>query len=516
MNTAEQRHVNGGRIQLSDAPNLTNALALCIMTLLYAPFVALTVSRPLWHDELFTFYMSKFSSLTVLINEIRHIDLNPPVLYLATRASFSIFGDSEFATRLPDVLAFWVASGCVLVFVARRLGAWYGLLAVVVFWSSNSLSLATEARPYALLLMFFGIAMLCWQEVVLRSRYRTLGLLVLPWALVGMIATHCFSVFYFLPFACAELARPIESKRLELVLWSEFVLSACTTFFYLPILNRLSATVFPREFSASLHKILSFYKLMAAATGPAMLLAAFAVLCFIMLRGRPSKTNTTKPTYADFGLVLGLLLIPIAIDLVLMRSHAPFWPRYAVGSAFAFGIGFAWLIALYTRRATMAALLAAVIVFAIASFHAKRQLSESTASTVKPASLEALRPGLPIVAASGLAFLEIDHYGSDALDSRLFYLTDPVASIHYAHANLFEGMGELKQYFPIRANVASYSSFLPGHPKFLVFGIVGYPEDWLIPKLKSDGAKLTSVRQYPGPWGFRITVFEVETRSCCK
>jgi hypothetical protein len=74
--------------------------------------------------------------------------------------------------------------------------------------------------------------------------------------------------------------------------------------------------------------------------------------------------------------------------------------------------------------------------------------------------------------------------------SRVFYLTDPEASVQYAHASIFEGMAKEKEVFPIRANVLAYSAFVKQHPTFLVFGTYDFPEDWLLRKLEADGAHL--------------------------
>jgi hypothetical protein len=120
-----------------------------------------------------------------------------------------------------------------------------------------------------------------------------------------------------------------------------------------------------------------------------------------------------------------------------------------------------------------------------------------------PDPLAQIRPDLPLVAASGLAFLEMDHYETSALTSRLFYLKDRPAAVRYAHATLFEdfeGMDKLKRLFPVRANVAAYSDFIRGHRQFLVLGTWGYPEDWLLRKLHDDGAAAKLVGEYKLPY----------------
>ena len=101
-----------------------------------------------------------------------------------------------------------------------------------------------------------------------------------------------------------------------------------------------------------------------------------------------------------------------------------------------------------------------------------------------------IRSDLPWVAASGLTFLEMDHYEKPELLSRLYYLTDHTAAIKYANATIFESMAEIAKYFPIRAKVASYRDFVAANRHFLVFGTIDYPEDWLLRKLSHEGANV--------------------------
>ncbi len=110
-----------------------------------------------------------------------------------------------------------------------------------------------------------------------------------------------------------------------------------------------------------------------------------------------------------------------------------------------------------------------------------------------------IAPALPFVDASGLTYIEMDNREDTGFLSRVYYLTDPSASVRYAHANIFEGMQVEKDAFPIRANVEQYSIFVRQHPTFLVFGTDNYPEDWLLRKLQADGAHLCLLRTVDDP-----------------
>ena len=50
---------------------------------------------PLWHDELFTYYIAQAPTVRELLHLTRTIDLNPPLSYLITRVTFHILGDNQ-------------------------------------------------------------------------------------------------------------------------------------------------------------------------------------------------------------------------------------------------------------------------------------------------------------------------------------------------------------------------------------------------------------------------------------
>jgi hypothetical protein len=58
----------------------------------------------------------------------------------------------------------------------------------------------------------------------------------------------------------------------------------------------------------------------------------------------------------------------------------------------------------------------------------------------------------------------------------------------------------MKPYFPISANVASYTDFIRQHREFLVLGTYDAPEEWLLQKLDDDGARLTWLGTHQVPY----------------
>src|SRR6516165_1897776 len=77
---------------------------LLLFSLSYCVLAVAGSTRSFWYDELFTYYLSRLPSLTdiwVALGE--GVDLNPPLLYLATRASHSLLGVGPVPTRFPEI-----------------------------------------------------------------------------------------------------------------------------------------------------------------------------------------------------------------------------------------------------------------------------------------------------------------------------------------------------------------------------------------------------------------------------
>jgi hypothetical protein len=471
---------------------------------------------------LLTFYISGTSSLAKLFSlfrDPRNIDLNPPLQYLATRASFSLFGFGHIATRLPSVVALLFASLFCFWFVKKRLGAWYGALATLGFWYPFALQYSTEARPYALLLMFFAGAMFCWDEAAQERSRRRIALFVLPLAIAGMLLSHGLAPFYLIPFFFGELLRLLDRRRPDFAMWASFCAGLAALLAYTPLLQRLQTHFYPFVFQASPGKLWSFYFDEITWTGPFLLVAIVAALVVGRIwMNYPRDSAPPAESVSAYGFALGVLSIAPCMMFVLMRREVAFWPRYALGTSLLIGFALAWFIYRVTAGSRFAAV-SAFAAMALFSFYAgsygPERTSFSSATLLRSTGMEDVDPQLPFVTSSGLAFLELDHYGDPTFVSRLYYLTDPVASFKYAHADMFEGMAFLKANFPIRAHVEPADIFLPQHAQFLVLGSPDYPEEWLIAKLIVEGAHLEFLHQYPTRWLkpilFRVTVPQPES-----
>jgi hypothetical protein len=231
-----------------------------------------------------------------------------------------------------------------------------------------------------------------------------------------------------------------------------------------------------------------------------------------MVAAQPARKPRGKlpVSAAELFALLGFFAVPAILALYLMHRHGAFFFRYGIVANIAVATLIPVFLAWFTRGSRIVAWITASALFLWSLLPAHILIpqlhpSRLTLSIRKPAACEAcvlanrIAPELPFVDASGLTYLEMDSREDTGFLSRVYYLTDPSASVRYAHANIFEGMQAAKDAFPIRANVEQYSTFVREHPTFLVFGTYDYPEDWLLRKLHADGAHLCLLRTVGDP-----------------
>src|SRR3954452_13086648 len=102
---------HGALRRFVEIPEKHPVLFFLILTVVYSLLVAADVGRYLWFDELNTVYIADQPTIGQMFDAIRSIDFNPPLIYILVRTSHKLAGTSEFATRLPSILAFWAACG---------------------------------------------------------------------------------------------------------------------------------------------------------------------------------------------------------------------------------------------------------------------------------------------------------------------------------------------------------------------------------------------------------------------
>ncbi len=471
---------------------------LAALTVLYVVAVLAANWRFVWFDELFTFDIAKAKSIPQMWMLSRKFDFQLPAGYVLSRISMKLLGDGKLGLRFPSMLEFYVGSMLLFFYVRRKVGIAYAAAAVLILWMGETFPYATEARPYALLMMFFSMLLLCW-DVATSAGKRALALWGAAIANLGMLSAHVFAPLSLLPFLGAEAVRFQRTRKPDFALWTALLLPTVSIAFYIPLFKDYTAIYFPSLFEASWSRIPHFYYDAIDVIGVALFLAVFAALLVPRDKSRLTVSGWRREELVLLGCVL---LNPVLLNILLMRSHGAFWDRYAITTEAVMYIGIAILLGLRLHGNRLAGYTAATVLL-VFCVQADVWLVVSKPSLQDASILAPIRRDLPLVAASGVTFFEMNHHEKPDILSRLYFLKDRSVAMEYTHTNLFEdrGFGDgMKPYFPISAKVASYADFIHQHHEFLVLGTYDAPEEWLLQKLDDDGAQLTWLGTYQVPY----------------
>jgi Dolichyl-phosphate-mannose-protein mannosyltransferase len=344
---------------LADLIDRRPALVLPIWIIVYFAVLWRAAHRPLWYDELFTYYVSTAPTWAKFMGGMKFVDLNPPLSYLFVRSSIALFGDSPFATRLPSLLGFLAASLIVYVLITRRLGGGLGLAALGFLWSFSLTGYAVEARPYGLLLCFFSVGMLCWLNAAEASRWTKwhAGLTV---AIGAMLVTHCFSPVLVAAIGVGELVRNIVRKRIDKKVWAALLAPLSLVLIYLPLVRNAQSLSMPRSFQATLSTIPLFFVRISFSALPAI--GVILVLWLIRGKGTVKVRLRDLAQPHEIAFCFAALFLPTAIIGYCIWSGVAFWERYGIGAALGGCLMLTALLAMATRRNVRASVAAAAVI----------------------------------------------------------------------------------------------------------------------------------------------------------
>src|SRR5215204_1467632 len=152
--------------------------------------------QSLWSDELASWDISNRETISQVIGGVRSDD-HPPLYFLILRFAQWIFGDSEWALRLPSAFAGWLCIPAIYLLGKRLYSEREGIVAALflaVFWAPIYFS--QEARVYSMLILLSILTSYFWWSVMLGLSYRR-ELPTRESALYVVCAVLCAYVHYF-------------------------------------------------------------------------------------------------------------------------------------------------------------------------------------------------------------------------------------------------------------------------------------------------------------------------------
>jgi len=480
-------------------------------------YLAITILHSLrrfWYDELFTYYMTRLPGFGVLWTALKEgADLNPPLFYLVTEGFQKLFGDGEPGTRLPAVVGFLLMLLCIFLFVSRY-GSRLAALAAMSFpVITGAYYYASEARPYGIELGFAGVAAVCWQSAA-RNERRNLYLPGMALALGCALMSHCYAVLVLIPFAVAEAVRLVLRRKFDWPMLAALAAPCPLVLSYLPLMGVARHDTWNNAFFRPDWTSFAdcYWKLFGGALLPLLLAGVFLVLDrWAHSPSIPPPVGAGSIPVQDMAIAVGFGVVPVFAVLLAMTVTGLYEFRYGILGTIGVSILLGALLA-RRSRSSKAAAAAVFLVFAgtflassglwVARFFAPPAASHEASEP--PLRLADLSEGVPIVMADPILFLEFDHYESPKLLSRMYYLTDRAAALHYTGATAFGSFDRPKKWFPLRAHLEDYRAFVASHPRFFVVTSDRNPLCWVMQKVADDKLPFVSRGEFNSQHGHAV------------
>jgi hypothetical protein len=309
---------------------------------LLLPGVALVVllslycarTRPLWTDEHLTLKLARADGL----GELWHLlatatQSDPPLFYLAARASMAIFGDNPVAFRLPSLVGILLLSLSLYAFTARRCPLAYARLAFLFPLLPPVLHYSYEARPYALWLGWSGLALLCWQVAGdSTGRMRRAALIGLAGCSVAAVSTHYYAVLFLAALGLAEMIRTGIRRRLDGPVWLGLALAVVPLLAYKPLIDNAKTFIADSWAAPSWGDLVFTYQVLVEKSA-AVFLVLVAVAALAVTQRRSAAVAPEKEGGFRLEEVLAALAvtgIPI-LGMVLAKAYTNnYVPRYVL------------------------------------------------------------------------------------------------------------------------------------------------------------------------------------------
>jgi len=479
---------------------------------------ALAGRKLMWNDELYTYYIARLPSMHDVIGALMaRGEQTPPFFYVITRASLRLFGVNNISIRLPEMLAVWVLSACLFVFVARRMSSLSAAAAAAFPLVTVAFPYAYEARAYGLVLGFAGLALVLWQTATMEAagRARVFSLAGLAVALAAAVSTHYYGIFVLLPFALGEAVRTMTRRRLDIAVWIAFAVSVLPLAFHLPLIR--AATAYSGAFWSPPQwvNVPDFYiDLLFPALMPIAAIATLAVINGL----RPAEAtgpakaghysaagppegghySTALPLH-EMAVAAGFIALPIVCVVIAKFVTGAFVNRYALPAVIGFALLAGLAVEVAFRRRPVMRIAALVCLGGWFMLAQAREWVEPTGYSQPFPAASIARPAewvskvgerdLPLVIADAHTFTMLSHYGAPDIKPRIVYLADPDRALaRLGHNSVERGMLDLlKPWFHM--NVVAFEPFMAEHSRFLVYGDFVRLSflNWLEPELRARG-----------------------------
>jgi hypothetical protein len=456
-------------------------------------------SKPLWSDELITLCVARQPRVSMIGQALRSaVDAVPPPFYLVERLAGVLVPDEHLAFRIPSIVAFCILLLCIFSIVKRRSSSGCALLCAAIPLMSVLYDIyAVEARPYALVLACFAIAIVAYQ----RAEANQWWVLILGISLFAAEALHYYAVFVLVPFGLAEIARFGSKRHRRPLVWLAIMCGLIPLGIFWPLLSGYKSyyTHFWGKLSLlEFTNVYGWFFGLSTAWGIGVFALAFsALLGAMLLRGSAHTIDnqSMETPFQEHVLALSLLILPFVVLVAMKIAHSGLVNRYMLVGLLGFPLVAGYTLPHLDRKVSI---LFAVFLFSGLATQELRFWSHqrghvgkivSPAKAVQDALSAVGYEQLPVVVSDGTVYLQLVHYSTPGWTNRFVAVVDVPKSIRYLGTDSVDkNLLALRPYLPLQ--VQNFDDFSAKHAQFLLLSLQGSAWDWWPNRLMDDGYSL--------------------------
>jgi hypothetical protein len=471
----------------------------------------LAIVKIIWTDEFFTLYLARLPGWHDLSSALlTGGDQHPPLFYLIHAFFLRVAGESEFALRLPELLASVLMCICLYFFSRRRTTPLYGAIAMALPLATAAHSYTYEARGYGLVLGFLSLAVLSWQQLGER-RWRAVSAIGMGAGLAAATGSHYYAVLCLPALGLAEIVRSARRRKVDLLVWLAMCAPAVTLaagYTYIHAATTFAATFWAKPEWAEIHRFYStlLAPAMTGVGGGLLLAGLYATISPRFWERRPSIDQQQPIEEIILAFVLACTpVLGLAVGKTITNAFV--W-RYAIGGVIGIAILFGFCCFTLFRGNDVAALLiitalglgltASLLYRAEVLATEKRDLQDLIHV------LESVNAG-PIVTGSSDLFYKISYYGSPEHKHQYIFLGDTERARKYLGFDTVDrSLLALNAWFGL--HVERYEDFIARKREYIGFSDMDPRWDWVPSALLDDRRQLRALKR-KGP----LLLFSVST-----
>ena len=471
------------------------------LTLLYvACTVAHSFAKPLWFDELFTFYISRTHGWRERLALGLAEGTCPPAFYGLTHACLRLFGGNSLAARMPEIIGFWLMCICLFLFVRRRCAAIFAFLAMLIPVGTLAYSYADEARPYGLILGMAGLSLYSWQSIV-EGRRRALALIFLTVSVASGVSSHFYGAQIVLPLFAGEACRTLERRKIDWGILCAIVLGLAPLAVLVPLAQKAFAANYrsarsPAVYWAEPHVngFVGFYSALFEPMLPVLVTSILVTAVVYGLGGRGShreESSEQRFPLPELAAAIMYLFVPAVMLLLTWRTTGYYNHRYALSATLGCVILFVYLSSMLSpNRLAIPCLIMVVLLghWVGVSARSVRRMPGPADNLSVGSPLYPKGDALPIVMPDCIWFLQMAHYSTREVTSRLTFLTDVPHATRRPDLDGEMSLAVCRHVLP--GTIEDYHAFLSRHREIWMLSHGDPTLEWLPSQLRDEGWKL--------------------------